>query len=86
MAAADGTRSAIRPFAAEAVDTTAAGDCFNGAFATALCIGKSAINSTRYAAAAAAIAVARVGAQASMPLADEVEQKLLKEFGRAMQP
>ena len=76
VATADGTHAAVSPCPVEAVDTTAAGDCFNGTFATALCMGKDALESARYAAAAAAFAVTRVGAQPSMPSADEVEQKL----------
>lgn len=66
----------ISPFAVVAVDTTAAGDCFNGAFATALCMGHDPASSARFAAAAAAIAVTRVGAQTSMPTATEVQSML----------
>jgi ribokinase len=80
VATAEGLRAAISPFHVEAVDTTAAGDCFNGAFATALCQGQDPVASARYAAAAAAIAVTRVGAQPSMPTAIEVQAML--ESGR----
>jgi ribokinase len=48
------------------VDTTAAGDAFNGAFATAMAEGKSAVDAARFAIAAAGISVSRHGAQASM--------------------
>ena len=59
-----------------AVDTTAAGDAFNGAFAVALVSGKSPVESACFAAAAAAISVTRKGAQSSMPTLQEVEAYL----------
>ena len=76
VATAGGIRSEVSSFPVKAIDTTAAGDCFNGAFATALCLGNDPLASARYAAAAAAIAVTRAGAQASMPTAEETAQKL----------
>lgn len=69
-------RTRIPSFEVEAIDTTAAGDCFNGAFAVALMMGKTAAESARFAAAAAAISVTRRGAQPSMPTLAEVEQLL----------
>ena len=66
----------VPSFEVKAIDTTAAGDCFNGAFAVGLMMGKSAIASARFAAAAAAISVTRAGAQASMPTLSEVEKLL----------
>lgn len=84
VAGADGTHSAVSPFPVVAIDTTAAGDCFNGAFAAALCRGNNPADSARYAAAAAALAVTRVGAQPSLPSAQEVEGKLAEsQIGRA---
>jgi ribokinase len=59
-----------------AVDTTAAGDAFNGAFAVGLLLGKTPIESARFAVAAAALSVTRAGAQPSMPVLKEVEQLL----------
>ncbi len=56
-----------------AVDTTAAGDCFNGALAVALAEGKSLFDAVSFACKAAAISVTRMGAQASMPHRSEVE-------------
>ena len=56
-----------------AVDTTAAGDCFNAAFAVALTRGNPPADAARYAAAAAAISVTRAGAQPSLPSSAEVE-------------
>jgi ribokinase len=60
----------------EAVDTTGAGDCFNGALAVALARGLKMIDAARYANAAAALAVARFGAQTSMPADEEVREFL----------
>jgi ribokinase len=62
----------------QAVDTTAAGDAFNAAFAVALAAGQSIIDAGRFAAAAAACSVTRPGAQPSMPVRSEVEALLNK--------
>ena len=59
-----------------AVDTTAAGDAFNAAFAFALATGKMDLEAGRFATAAAACSVTRRGAQLSMPTFDEVENLL----------
>jgi ribokinase len=61
-------------FKVEVVDTTAAGDTFNGAVAVALAEGQSIPDALRFANAAAAISVTRVGAQASIPTRAEVER------------
>jgi ribokinase len=76
VATRDGEQAVVEAFAVKAVDTTAAGDAFNGAFATALMLGKSAAESGRFASAAAAISVTRKGAQPSMPTRPEVEAML----------
>ena len=56
----------------KAVDTTAAGDVFNGALAVALAEGKDLRDSVIYANKAASISVTRMGAQASAPYRHEV--------------
>jgi ribokinase len=63
----------VAPFPVAAVDTTAAGDTFNGALAAALLTTDDLKKAGRSAAAAAALSVTRMGAQASMPSAAEVE-------------
>ncbi len=55
-----------------AVDTTAAGDTFNGALVVALSEGKGILEATVFASKAAAISVTRIGAQASIPYKHEV--------------
>jgi ribokinase len=68
----------VKPFKVIAIDTVAAGDCFNGAFAVALLEGKDPWSAARFANAAAAICVTRKGAQASMPMRAEVDEFLKK--------
>ena len=58
--------------AVEAVDTTGAGDCFLGALAASMARGETVDAAIRYAMAASAIAVTRMGAQQSMPTRAEV--------------
>lgn len=55
-----------------AVDTTAAGDVFNGALAVALAEGRSISDATRFACIAASISVTRKGAQSSIPYRNEL--------------
>ena len=57
----------------EAVDTTAAGDEFNGALTVALSEGRSLKEAARFACKASAISVTRVGAQSSAPYRNEVD-------------
>jgi ribokinase len=57
----------------EAVDTTAAGDVFNGALAVALAEERPLAEALRFAQAAAAISVTRAGAQPSAPTRAEID-------------
>ena len=70
----------IPAFKVEPVDTTGAGDTFNGAFAAALVAGHDQATAVRYGNAAAALSVLKLGAQEGMPYLNEVEQ-LLAERG-----
>ena len=63
----------------KAIDTTGAGDCFNGVFAMYLALGKSAIEAIKYANVASSISVTRSGAVPSLPYKEEVDEKF-KEF------
>lgn len=53
----------IPAFNVEIVDTTGAGDTFNGAFISRLCLGSSPLDAARYASAAAACCVMNYGAR-----------------------
>jgi len=72
VATADGHREWIDAFAVDVLDTTAAGDAFNGAFAVSLMKGKTVRQSARFAAAAAGVSVSRRGAQPSLAQESEV--------------
>jgi ribokinase len=73
VAEAGGRAEWVRPFPVQAIDTVAAGDCFNGAFAVSLLEGNDPWTAARFANAAAAICVTRKGAQASMPFRADVD-------------
>jgi ribokinase len=60
-------------FPVEAMDTTGAGDAFNGGLAFALARGLGEADACRFAAATAALAVTKPGAQPSMPRRADVE-------------
>ncbi|MCI7478923.1 MAG: ribokinase [[Pasteurella] aerogenes] len=66
-----GKGNIVAGFRVQAVDTTAAGDTFNGALVTALAEGKTLDDAIRFAHAAAAISVTRKGAQPSIPYRQE---------------
>lgn len=57
----------------DAVDTTAAGDVFNGALLVGLAEDKGLVDAVRFATRAAAISVTRMGAQPSIPARSELE-------------
>ena len=64
----------LESFDVEAVDSTAAGDAFNGALAVALSEKKALLEACRWASAAAALSVTKRGAQPSLPTRSEVDE------------
>jgi ribokinase len=73
---ASGEERWVPGFKVKAVDTTAAGDVFNGALAVRLAEGCPVMDAVRFAHAAAAISVTRLGAQPSIPTRKEINAKL----------
>jgi ribokinase len=78
LIASDTGTAFVRGFKVKAVDTTAAGDTFNGALAVALTEGQSLEKAVQFANAAAAISVTRVGAQTSAPTRKSIDAFLGK--------
>jgi ribokinase len=70
--AEEGTFERIPAFDVEPVDTTAAGDVFNGALAVSIGEGRSMRDAVRFANAAAALSVQKLGAQPSAPRRTEI--------------
>ena len=62
----------VPPFAVKAIDSVAAGDCFNAGLAVALAQGKALGEAARFAAACGALATTRAGAAEAAPSLDEV--------------
>lgn len=76
LATASGLRAPIPAYPVQPVDTTGAGDAFNGAFAVALARGSHPEQAAQFASAVAAISVTRPGALPSIPTLQEVESFL----------
>lgn len=72
------TEEVVASFPVEPVDTTGAGDTFNGAFAVAIAEGKEMKEALQFANRAASLSITKSGAQGGMPTREEVEE-LLKE-------
>jgi ribokinase len=68
----------VPAFKVRAVDSTAAGDAFNGGLAVALMKGNDIVHAARFASAVAALSVQRKGAQPSLPTARQVQSFLRK--------
>lgn len=72
FAGSDGVAHNVPAYKVRAVDTTAAGDAFNAAFAVGLLLNYGSDKSAQFATAAAAISVMRAGAQPSLATRKEV--------------
>jgi ribokinase len=76
--AGDGVRALVPGFAVAAVDSTAAGDVHCGALAVALVEGRPLLEAARFANAAAALSVTKLGAQPSAPRREDIEALLAR--------
>lgn len=76
LAHADGGLLTVPALPVQAVDTTGAGDTFAGVFAAAIADGADRLRAMEWAAAAAALACGRRGAQLAQPAREEIEQLL----------
>lgn len=74
----EGKSMIVPAYSVNAVDTTGAGDAFNGGLLTALAEGKPLAEAARFANALAALSVQRIGTTASMPDRAEIDAFLLE--------
>ena len=70
----------VPAFSVKAIDTTAAGDVFNGALAVAIAEGKNMNDAVVFANAAAALSVTKMGAQSSAPKRKDIEDLILNNY------
>lgn len=79
----DGTREEMYPcITVQAVDTTGAGDAFNGGFVTALARGWDLFQATRYGNCVGALSVTRKGTAPAMPHQAEIDELFAKTYGQ----
>jgi ribokinase len=78
-----GTREHVRAPVVEAVDTTGAGDAFIGALAVAWGEGRELIDAVRWASAAGAAAVRRLGASSGLPQRAAIDELYATTYGAA---
>jgi ribokinase len=69
----DGTAVHVPAFRVEVVDSTAAGDAFTGALAVAWGEGRDLVEAVRWASAAGAVCVQRLGASVSLPQRADID-------------
>lgn len=78
----DGEREISVPgIKVKALETTGAGDAFNGGFATAIGEGMEIEKALKFANCTAAISVTRLGAAESMPNRDEIDAFMKEKYG-----
>lgn len=72
----------VPSYQVDAVDTTGAGDTFNGALAVALSSGSALESAIRFGNLAAALSITKFGAQSGMPTLEELKKsKFYKQYG-----
>ena len=76
----EGTGELIPAFSVEAIDTTGAGDAFNGGLAHSLAVGMDLKEAIRYANAVAALCVTKLGTAPAMPYKEQVDQFLMGKW------
>lgn len=74
VATKSGVRKSVPGKRVDAVDATAAGDCYSGALAVALAEGRSLDDAMLFASNAAALSVQKMGAQPSLPTREEIDR------------
>ncbi len=78
----DGVREELLPrIPVEAVDTTGAGDAFNGGFAMALDAGMDLFTALRYGNVTGALSVTRYGTAPAMPTREEIDRLYAATYG-----
>ena len=73
----------VKAYTVDAVDTTGAGDAFNGGFVTALSEGKDIFEAARFGNALAALSVTKIGTAPAMPTRKEIDTLMEKELTMA---
>ncbi|MCP4760191.1 MAG: ribokinase [archaeon] len=68
------------PFEVDVIDTTGAGDAFNGGLATALAEGKSLEEAIIFANAVGSLSVTKIGTAPAMPYREDIDKLLEKKF------
>lgn len=80
--ATDGVKSELLPrLNVNAIDTTGAGDAFNGGFVMALSEGKDLFDALRYGNATGALSVTKLGTAPSMPNRAEIDAMVKENYG-----
>lgn len=74
VATKSGVRKSVPAERVQAVDATAAGDCYSGALAVALAEGKELEDAIAFASKAASLSVQKLGAQPSLPTREEIDR------------
>lgn len=78
----DGRRGEMLPrLEVKAIDTTGAGDAYNGGFVTALSEGRDLFEAARYGNATGALSVTKLGTAPAMPTREEIDRLVRESYG-----